>query len=104
MSLPTPQEARSRIAAIEAKLQQETPIWRGRDRALFRTSDGHFIVWDTSRGAQTVFIGISSEGEVKDLSGFPVDGGDIENAIGCLGSANLAQMKASVISWPHRRH
>jgi hypothetical protein len=104
MTLPTPQDAKRRVAAVEARLRHATPIWRGRDKALFRSSDGYFVVWDTSHGAPTTFIGISPDGEVKDLSGYPVDGGDIENAINCLGSARLTAMKNKVISWPQRRH
>jgi len=103
MSLPTPQDARRRVAAVEARLRHATPIWRSQDKALFRSSDGYFVVWDKSREAPTVFIGISPDGEVKDMSGYPVDGGDIENATSCLGSAGLAAMKNKVISWP-RRH
>jgi hypothetical protein len=103
MTLPTPQEAQLRNAAVEARLRHQAPVWRRQHRALFHSNDGYYIVWDKTQEAPTTFIGISPDGEVKDLSGYPVDGGDIELAISCLGCANLPQMKQKVISWPHRR-
>ena len=104
MTLPNPQEARDRNAAVEARLRHASPIWRGQNRALFRSDDGFYIVWDKTHQAPTVFTGITPDGEVRDMSGYPVDDGDIELAISCLGSAGLTQMKDMVISWPHRRH
>jgi hypothetical protein len=104
MTLPNPQEAQRRIAVIEAKLRHAAPIWRNSEnKALFASSDGYFVVWDKSHQAPTVFVGISPDGEVIDLSGYPVDAGDIESAIDSLECAGLTAVKEKVVNWP-RQH
>lgn len=103
MTLPNPQEARDRIAAVEARLRHASPIWRSQNRALFRSNDGFYVVWDKTHQAPTTFVAIAADGEVQDMSGYPVDAGDIELAIDCLGSAGLTQMKDKVIDWPRRQ-
>jgi hypothetical protein len=104
MNLPTPHgQSEQRIAAVEARLRHATPIWRAQDVALFRTDSGFYVVWDKAPNAPTIFIGITPDGEVSDLSGRGVDAGDIEYATNVFGRAGQQLMKQQVITWPRRR-
>lgn len=101
MARPTPEEARRRIAAVEVRLQNATPIWRSRDRDLYQSRDGYYVV--RYREAERVtYLGISVDGEIRDLAGYDTDGVDVEIAISCFHGAELAYMRERIVSWPHR--
>ena len=103
MNQPTPQDARRRMAQVEARLRGATPVWSSGQRSLFLSDDGYYVLEDRSPSAVTRYVGIAPDGMVIDLSGYPVDGGDIEAALQALASAGLTQVKQRVIDWPLRR-
>lgn len=103
MRRSTKQETKERNAFVEARLRHMTPIWRDDTRELFASSDGFYVLHEMAYQTLTPYIGITPEGEVQDLSGRDVDGGDIELATNSFGSAGLAAMKARVIHWPRLR-
>lgn len=78
------------------------PIWRRDQRSLYRFTEGYYIIDDTTTNAATRYIGVMQDGTVVDVSGPPVDGGDIEVAIQVLRSARLSDLATLVITWPRR--
>lgn len=92
-----------RIAIIEARLSSMTPIWRQRNAALYRGDDGIYVLAYPLGGARLTYVGVAPDGEVRDLTGFPVDGGDIQAVLGAFQAAGLTQMYGNVANWPQRR-
>jgi hypothetical protein len=98
----TPQQARQRIAIVEARLRNATPIHRGRQWELYRSNDGFYVI-RYREATRTCYVGVAPDGEVRDMAGYPVDGGDIQIATSTLQSAGLGHMAQRVISWPSRQ-
>jgi len=99
---PTPQQARQRIAIVEARLRNAEPIHRGHLWEMYRSNDGFYVIRFREL-VQTLYVGVTPDGEVRDMAGYPVDGGDIQIAISTFQAAGLDQMAQKVIDWPHRR-
>ena len=102
MPRPPLEQVRQRRAALEERLRLVQPIWRSRTAELFRGNDGFFIIRHRLND-QIYYIGITPAGEVRDMLGYDLDGGDIQIAVSSLESAGQTAMRDRVTSWPHRQ-
>jgi len=80
-------------AVIAAKLRQGSPIWEGSGLKLYLDDNGFYVV---HRASPEDFIGISPDGVLEDLVGFPVESSDYENALRALRGASHEEMRDKV--------
>jgi hypothetical protein len=100
MNRPSQSDVYNRRAAIALRLRNQTPKWTSESGHLdlFLSADGLLIIRNNNPKTDTPYLGVNQKGEVRDLSGFPIDSGDVHMAQVAVGSAGFTVLAAKIVA------